>query len=302
MLRLSRLHSGALIVCVLLGLIALVLYLISNNTPSVPLSPETATTTVETSSTTEAVSPRSIIGTSVAGRSIESYTYGAGEKTILLVGGIHGGYEWNSILLAYEFIDALEAKTVVVPDTLTVVIIPVLNPDGLYAATGLEGRFTKDAIPNLNMHETGVGRFNQNEVDLNRNFPCKWQPESSWRSKKVSAGSAPFSEPEAIALQSVVTETNPSAVVFWHSQANAVYASECEAGVLPETLAIMDLYATAGNYDAVPSFTAYPITGDAEGWLASINIPAITVELQSRTDTEWLRNKAGVEALLNYLK
>ena len=243
-----------------------------------------------------------VIGTSVEGRPILSYAYGTGSTTLLFVGGMHGGYEWNSVLLAYEFIDQLENKTMSVPEEIRVVVIPSLNPDGLYSVVGKEGRFTIGEIPPNDAHTTGQGRFNARNVDLNRNFACKWQPESSWRGKKVAAGTAPFSEPEAVALRDVVKNITPSAVVFWHSQANTVYASECEAGVLPKTLEMMSGYAKAGQYKEVATFDAYPVTGDAEGWLASINIPAITVELETRTSPEWERNKAGIEALFTLFK
>lgn len=242
------------------------------------------------------------IGSSVQDRAIMSYTFGTGSTNVLFVGGIHGGYEWNSILLAYDMIDAFTANKATIPSSVTVHIIPNLNPDGLYLATGLTDRFAASDVPNNDMHRTGLGRFNANEVDLNRNFDCKWTPSSTWRNQPVSAGSAPFSEPEAVALRDYVLTINPSFVVFWHSQANTVYASECEAGVLPETLAIMNTYATAGNYGAVASFDAYPVTGDAEGWLASIGTPAITVELEGRTTPEWNRNWAGVTALLTRLE
>ncbi len=245
------------------------------------------------------VTPNKVIGISVEGRAIESYTYGSGETTLLFVGGIHGGYEWNSVLLAYEFIDQLENKTVVIPDHLKVVVIPSLNPDGVYSVVKKEGRFLAEEIPPNDAHTTGRGRFNANEVDLNRNFACKWKKESSWRGKTVSAGTAAFSEPEAAALRDLVEEINPSMVVFWHSQANTVYASECEKGILPKTLVAMNAYALAAKYNAVAAFDAYPITGDAEGWLASINIPAITVELETRTSPEWERNHAGIEAIFS---
>jgi murein tripeptide amidase MpaA len=98
-----------------------------------------------------------------------------------------------------------------------VVVIPSLNPDGLYSVVGKEGRFTIAEIPPNDAHTTGQGRFNARNVDLNRNFACKWQPESSWRGKKVAAGTAPFSEPEAASLRDVVNNITPSAVVFWHS-------------------------------------------------------------------------------------
>lgn len=243
-----------------------------------------------------------VVGHSVEGRAIETYTYGTGSTTLLFVGGVHGGYEWNSTLLAYEFIDQLENKTISIPNNLKIVVIPTLNPDGLYTVLGKEGRFSLSDISEGKGEVTGLGRFNANDVDLNRNFDCKWQPTSNWRGKIVSAGDKAFSEPEAIALRDLVQEINPTAVVFWHSQANAVYASECEAGILPETLAVMKAYAGAANYKAVQTFDAYPVTGDAEGWLASIGIPAVTVELSSHTKIEWEKNEAGIKALFSLYK
>lgn len=241
-----------------------------------------------------------IIGESVENRKIESYVFGKGETLLLFVGGIHGGYEWNSSLLAYEFIDYFDANPEIIPKNISVAIIPCANPDGLYKAINKEGSFVSaDVITGISLES---GRFNANGVDLNRNFNCKWKPESTWRNKVVSAGTSPFSEPEALAIKNFVLENNPVATVFWHSQANAVYASECEEGVLLETLEIMRKYSQASGYPAIASFDAYEVTGDAEGWLASINIPALTVELKTHEDIEWEKNLAGVKALLDYYK
>lgn len=251
---------------------------------------------------TEAVpfSRHSVIGNSVYGRPIEAYTFGTGEKHVLFVGGIHGGYEWNSVLLAYALIDHFEVARTDIPKNLTVTVIPSANPDGVFEIVQKEGRFTPYDIP-TGTNTTGKGRFNMNNVDLNRNFACKWQPKSTWKGEEVNAGSEAFSEPEARAIRDYVASVSPSAVVFFHSQSNAVYASECLQGVLPATTAIMNVYARAAGYEAVESFDAYPITGDAEGWLASINIPAITVELATHESIEWDKNLAGVKALLNHL-
>lgn len=241
----------------------------------------------------------SIIGYSTNNRPIESYTFGTGETHLLFVGGIHGGYEWNSVLLAYEMIDHLKTTPALVADNLTVHIIPVLNPDGLFEATNVEGRFTLADIPNVDIHTTGIGRFNANNVDLNRNFNCRWTPEGTWRGQTVSAGAAPFSEPEAKALQAYVAETNPAAAIFWHSRANNVYGSECGNEVAPETLTLMRTYAQAADYGEVPVFDAYPVTGAAEDWLASLGVPTVSVELETRTSSEFERNLAGTEAILN---
>ncbi len=247
----------------------------------------------------ESVSNVSVIGNSVEGRVIEAYTYGDGETHLLFIGGIHGGYEWNSTLLAYDMMELFEEDPDLIPKNIKVTIIPSANPDGLYKVIPKEGRITWDDAP-IAANDLGVGRMNANDVDLNRNFDCKWQGESTWRGNAVSAGMAPFSEPEAAAIRSFVLTNEPAAVIFWHSQANAVYASECLEGILPVTLDIMNAYATAADYAAVESFDHYPVTGDAEGWLASIGIPAITVELSTHETTDWNRNVAGVNAVFEY--
>jgi len=242
-----------------------------------------------------------VIGRSVLGRKIEAYTYGNGEKSLVFVGGVHGGYEWNSVLLAYQFMDYLTKNPKAIPINLKVTVIPDLNPDGVFAVTGKDGRFTIADV-STSSQTLASGRFNANKVDLNRNFDCKWQPKSTWQSKTVSAGSRAFSEPEAAALRDFVLANKPTATIFWHSKSNAVYASECRSGILPETLALMNTYSEASGYSAVKSFSQYSITGDAEGWLASINIPAITVELKTHETVEWEQNLAGIKALFGHYR
>jgi predicted deacylase len=246
------------------------------------------------------VPKRTVIGTSVEGRTIEAFSYGNGATHLAFVGGVHGGYEWNSVVLAYTFMDYLSENPTIIPSNLTVTVIPSANPDGVYKIIGKEGRFALTDVPK-NV-ATEPGRFNAHEVDLNRNFDCNWKPTSMWRGNTVSGGTAAFSEPEAVAIRDFVLAKDPDAVIFWHSQANAVYASECKNGVLPETLDIMNAYAKAATYNAVKSFDAYEISGDAEGWLASINIPAITVELKTHETVEWEKNLAGIEALFEYYR
>lgn len=283
------------VIGIVLGLIAVgggILLITRTESPETPATP----------AVTQPLGPKKeVIGTSVNGREIAAYTYGDGARHLLFVGGIHGGYEWNSVLLAYQAMDYLAAHPEAIPDTLKVTIIPSANPDGVYAVVGKEGRFsTLDASTDKAI--LASGRFNAHKVDLNRNFDCKWKPESTWQSRPVSAGTAAFSEPEAQAIRNFVVKNKPAAVVFWHSQANAVYASECTEGILPATLDLMNAYARASGYTPVQSFDAYEITGDAEGWLASIHIPAITVELKTHETIEWEKNWAGIKALFEYYK
>jgi predicted deacylase len=239
------------------------------------------------------------LGVSAEDREIKVVTFGNGEKSVLFVGGMHGGYEWNSVYAAYKFIDYFDANPDSIPKNVSISIIPSINPDGLYKVVGSGGRFAVEDVP-ATTEETVPGRFNANEVDLNRNFDCKWQPESTWRGNKVSAGSRPFSEKETSLLRDFVLENKPESVIFWHSKGGAVYASECENGILPETIVLMNTYSEASDYLAIPKFDAYEVTGDAEGWLASIGIPAITVEFSTHERIDWEQNLSGVKAILSY--
>jgi hypothetical protein len=279
--------SVIIMIIIIAGILAFVIW--QNSKKIVPAPVEINT----------AISQKSIIGLSVQGREIEAFTYGKGSTTLAFVGGIHGGYEWNSVLLAYKLMDYLEANPEIIPKNISVIVIPALNPDGVSKVVGKDGRFTVTDVPN-NIELTKVGRFNMSGVDLNRNFDCHWQATSTWRSKIVSAGESVFSEPEAKAFQNFVLKNNLSAVVFWHSQSNGVYASMCQNGILPGTLDLMNTYSIASGYPAQKSFDSYAITGAADDWLASINIPAVSVELKTHESIEWDKNLAGILALFKY--
>jgi predicted deacylase len=278
----------------ILGLGVFVAYLL-RGTPA-PVAPaEIVKVTVPDTSVRHVV-----IGQSVEGRTIDAYTYGRGATRLGFVGGMHGGYEWNSVLLAYDLMDYLTAHPEIIPANLSITVIPDANPDGVYKVLGTTGRFTALDVP------TGTnlvpGRYNADTVDLNRNFACNWQATSTFLGKVTSAGTAPFSEPEARAIRDFVVANSPKAMVFLHSKSGAVYASECNNGILPTTLEIMRVYARAAGYQADTVFNAYKITGDSEGWLASIGIPAITVELTTHETVEWAQNLAGIKALFEYYK
>ena len=242
---------------------------------------------------------KKVVGQSVEGRDIEVYSYGSGNTHLAFIGGIHGGYEWNSTLLAYTVMEYLEKNPEAVPENVTVDIVPSANPDATYVVTGKEGEFMAgDVTDDTKTLESA--RFNSNDVDINRNFDCAWDPKSTWRSKEVSGGTAAFSEPEAKAVKNYIETYSPTAVVFWHSQANAVYASQCGDGPLSETVNLMNLYADASGYKAVEVFDAYTVTGAADDWLATVGIPAVTVELKTHESIDWEKNLAGIKALFEY--
>jgi len=242
---------------------------------------------------------REVIGYSAQNRPIDAYRFGNGDKLLVFVGAIHGGYEWNTALLAWEFIDYCRANPELIPEDLSVAIIPALNPDGLAKAVKVENGPFSPADVSAGTDKSAA-RFNANNVDLNRNFDCNWQAKGVWQQKEVSAGTAAFSEPESRAVRDYVLQNKPAAVVFWHSRSNAVYGSMCNGDMAPETRAIINAYAKASGYPAKDTFDQYQVTGDATDWLASVGIPAITVELSTHESVEWEKNWKGIQSLLEY--
>lgn len=271
----------------------------NTTTSEAPVSPpnETSAETPATSTPEVARGDRSVLGTSAGGNEIVAYHFGTGDTELLFVGGIHGGYSYNTTLLAYELIDHLTKNPKLIPENVTVTVVPTLNPDGLKATVGTAERFAITAVPK-DEAKLVAGRFNASGVDLNRNFDCQWKKEGTWQNRTVSGGDEAFSEPEAKAIRSYVEQYEPAAVLVWYSAAGGVYASNCENGVLPKTTELVNLYAKASGYTAYNEFNYYEITGDMVNWLAKERIPAFSVLLTTHTATEWSKNRAGIEAMI----
>jgi hypothetical protein len=256
------------------------------STPSATITPAGSITTPIT---------KTVIGRSYENRPIFAYQFGTGLEPVVLVGGIHGGYEWNSILLAYEAVDYFSDNPEMIPDSATLFIVPVANPDGQYVVTGIDGRFEPEDLA----ANTVPGRFNGRGVDLNRNWDCQWSETAYWGQQPVNPGTSPFSEPESRSLRDFFTAISPQAVIFYHSAADGVFAAGCpDADPLSSELA--GVYASATGYRMFDSFDHYDVTGDAGNWLAEQGIPSISVELATHEDVEWEKNKRGIlEVLAN---
>lgn len=285
---------------VILALLGAGAYWYYQNNMHVATQPD-ATQTPATS-TPEVAAPKTeeSIGKSAEGRDITAYHFGSGTTTILFIGGIHGGYEWNTSLVAYELMDYLRANPLKIPANVKVTVIPVVNPDGLAKVVATTTQKFSAADVNKSQSVQVSGRFNANSVDLNRNFDCDWKSEGVWQNKSVSGGTSVFSEPESMAMKSYIEKVMPAGVVVWYSSAGGVYASNCHDGVLSETTTLTDAYAKASGYPAHKEWDYYEVTGDMVNWLAKIKIPAISVLLTNHTDTEWTKNQKGVEAVLSH--
>jgi hypothetical protein len=158
------------------------------------------------------------------------------------------------------------------------IFVPALNPDGLTKGRVLEGR------------------FNDQRVDLNRNWGCGWEPIAYFQEREVSPGQSAFSEPETQALAALILQERPSAVLFYHAAANGIFSGEC-AGQDANSAAMSTVLSDATGYPYGDDFSEYVVSGTAPEWVASQGIASADVELASATETEFERNLRGVMAL-----
>jgi murein peptide amidase A len=134
---------------------------------------------------------QTLIGRSVDGRpivAIETGDFDAARR-VLVVGCIHGN-EQAGIAIA----DRL--SRISPPSELDLWIVPVLNPDGVAAHT----------------------RGNAHGVDLNRNFPWRWQRLSGL----FFSGPRPLSEPESRIAVRLIRRVRPRISIWFHQHMNLV--------------------------------------------------------------------------------
>ncbi len=222
-----------------------------------------------------------LVGRSVEGRPITARQFGSGERVILLLGGMHGGWEANTVALIDALIAHFETRPQDVLPGIRLVLVPVVNPDGL-----IRGR-------------TPEGRFNVNGVDLNRNWGCDWSPEAVWRQMPVNPGPNALSEPESQALADFVRRLRPVVALFYHSAANGVYAGACNGD--HGSAAMSAVYGEATGYTHGEAFSAYAISGTAANWADGEGIASADVELETWTDSEFERNLRGIMAVQRWL-
>lgn len=129
---------------------------------------------------------------SVKGRPIKVLVFGQGQRTVLVLGGIHGN-EPASVELSKALVQQLQ----VLPASELaerVVIIPVVNPDGLSANT----------------------RNNAHQIDLNRNFPTRDFIEGA-KAGQYYGGRVAASEPETQAIMQMITRYQPALIIAFHA-------------------------------------------------------------------------------------
>ena len=199
---------------------------------------------------------RFVAGRSVRGRAIRATRFGAGDRRLLLLGGVHGNEYGAPVARGLK--RYLLAHPRALPQGAAIDMVACANPDGSAAHT----------------------RGNARRVDLNRNLPT-----TNWRSRLraqdassllgLSGGRSPGSEPETRAVLKLLS-THYDVVVSLHSRAGVLDCSGPGAKALGRRMSrLCGLPLGTVWYDPY-------ITGSLGRYVPEkYGIPIITVELHS---------------------
>lgn len=224
------------------------------------------------------------VGYSVSERPLEMYRFGNGPDHYLIVAGIHGGYEWNTTALARELIEHLTDNPELLPQRLTLFVLPSLNPDGEVRSQGY------------------AGRANENGVDLNRNWPSHWRADwpktGCWNYLPIHGGSSPGSEPEVVWLMDFILRHDIQAIISYHSAALGIFPGGQPA--LPESISLAETLAEVAPYPYPPLDYGCVYTGQFTDWAAQQGIPAVDVELTNHYETDFEINLEVLQAFVNW--
>jgi predicted deacylase len=202
----------------------------------------------------------------------------------MIVAGIHGGYEYNTIILADELIEYLGNHPGVIPSDHTLFILRAFNPDGFARSRGFGGR------------------ANDNNVDLNRNFPSKWQPDwpraGCWDYIPITGGTAAASEPETQALIKFITSHDLSALISYHSAALGIFPGG--QPVDPASVSLAEAIAAVSDYPYPPIEAGCVYTGQFVDWSVDQGIPAVDIELTNHQDSDFAINLRILSVFLDW--
>ena len=148
-----------------------------------------------------ATTDQAMVGRSVDGRAITAVQIGdpAGTRVALVVGVIHGDER-----AGLRIVQAIKSRAAADPAALAgtqLWVIDSVNPDGQRAHT----------------------RKNAHGVDLNRNFPYRWQGHIP-HSNGYYPGPRPASEPETRAVMAFARQIQPDLSIWYHQPWGAVLA------------------------------------------------------------------------------
>ncbi|MFB5283258.1 M14 family zinc carboxypeptidase [Peribacillus sp. Hz7] len=241
----------------------------------------------------------SSIGNSVLGRNISEILVGKGNKRVHYNGAFHAN-EWittpvimtfiNDYLLALTNMNTIRGVQMLpLYQQSTLSIVPMVNPDGVNLV--LQGP------PSTEPYRSNVIQWNRGSmdfsgwkanirgVDLNDQFPAKWELEKARNPDKPGprdySGERPLTEPEAVAMADLTRRRDFSRVLAFHTQGQVIYWGFDNLEP-PESEVMVNEFSRVSGYEPVQTIESY--AGYKDWFIQDWRRPGFTVELGQGTN------------------
>ncbi|MGM0844258.1 MAG: M14 family metallopeptidase [Bacillota bacterium] len=233
------------------------------------------------------------IGESVLGKPLYEILIGTGEKKVHINASFHAN-EWITTPILMRFMNDYLLSLVnrgairgVVTEPLysnvTISLVPMVNPDGVDLVIAGPPASLREKLVEINKGSNDFSgwKANINGVDLNNQYPAKWELEKERKEEKSPAprdfpGYKPLSEPESIAMAELARKGDLDRVLALHTQGEEFYwgyegLEPSEAEMLAEEFERVSGYRSVRYVD---SFAGYK-----DWFIKEFQRPGFTIEL-----------------------
>lgn len=234
------------------------------------------------------------IGRSVLGKSIPEIQIGNGPKKVHMNGAFHA-QEWITTAVLMNFLNdyvlSLTNQWTIrglnmspFYDGVTLSIVPMVNPDGVDLVLNgpPDNEYYRDYVLELNngILDFSGWKANIRGVDLNNQYPAKWEIEKERKPQNPAPrdypGDKPLSEPEAIVMAELTQKENFDRVIAFHTQGEEIYWGY--EGLEPSYAeTIVQEYERVSGYKPVRYLDSY--AGYKDWYIQEWQMPGYTVEL-----------------------
>lgn len=233
------------------------------------------------------------IGESVQGKQLYEIRVGTGSKKVHLNASFHAN-EWittpvlmsflNTYLLGLTNSSSVRGLSMMpLYENVVLSIVPMVNPDGVDLVLNGPPPSLRDQILRMNNGSSDFSGWKANirGVDLNNQYPAKWEIEKERKEPKSPAprdypGDAPLTEPEAIAMADLTRNEQFHRVLAFHTQGKEFYWGY-EGLEPPESEVLAREFARVSGYQAIRNIDSH--AGFKDWFIQEYRRPGFTIEL-----------------------
>ncbi|WP_186577736.1 M14 family metallopeptidase [Aquibacillus kalidii] len=236
------------------------------------------------------------VGNSVMGKRIDELRIGNGSKRVHVNGSFHAN-EWITTPIIMKFLNDyllgltnsgsmanIDLNQLYQSTMLS--SVPMVNPDGVNLVLNgpPQAEPYRSNVLEINNGSTDFSNWKANirGVDLNNQFPARWEIEKERKEQEPAPrdypGPYPLSEPEAQAMADLTYQRDFYSVNAFHTQGRVIYwGFENQEPPLAE--AIVREYANVSGYQPIKSVDSY--AGYKDWFIQEWERPGYTIELGS---------------------